>query len=104
MAVETATERAIFFDTDDFGLAATYTLNGGASSTVNGIFDNQFLEVDPLGGVGVISAQPQFTCTSADLPGAAAVGDGISISSVGYKVREIQAEGTGVTVLVLEKN
>ena len=86
MAIEGATERAVFFDTDDFGVASSYTPAGGAASTVNGIFDNDFI------------------CATADLPGAAAGGDAITISSVAYTVRVIQAEGTGVTTLVLEKN
>ena len=53
MAVETATERAIFFDVDDFGVAATYTASGGSPATVNGIFDNEFFEVEAGGTVAV---------------------------------------------------
>lgn len=104
MAIEGATERAVFFDTDDFAVASSYTPSGGSASTVNGIFDNEFFEVDPLTGLGVVSAQPRFLCATADLPGAAAGGDAITISAVAYTVRVIQAEGTGVTTLVLEKN
>jgi hypothetical protein len=48
MAIEGATERAVFFDTDDFATASSYTPSGGSASTVNGIFDNEFFEVDPL--------------------------------------------------------
>ena len=68
MAIEGATERAVFFDTDDFATASSYTPTGGSASTVNGIFDNEFFEVDPLSGVGVVSAQPRFICATADLP------------------------------------
>ena len=68
MAIEGATERAVFFDTDDFATASSYTPSGGSASTVNGIFDNEYFEVDPLSGVGVVSAQPRFICTTADLP------------------------------------
>ena len=77
MAIEGATERAVFFDTDDFATASSYTPSGGSASTVNGIFDNEFLEVGPLSGVGVVSAQPRFICTTADLPDGAAAGDAI---------------------------
>ena len=104
MAIENAAERAIFFDTDDFAVASTYTPSGGSASTVNGIFDNEFFEVDPISGVGVVSSQPRFHCASADLPGAAAQGDAITISGTAYTVKVIQAEGTGVTTLVVEKN
>ena len=46
MAVETADDRAIFVGIDDFGVAATYTPSGGVASTVNGIFDNDFIEIE----------------------------------------------------------
>ena len=104
MAIEGATERAVFFDTDDFATASSYTPSGGSASTVNGIFDNEFFEVDPLSGVGVVSAQPRFICTTADLPSGAAAGDAITVDGTAYTVRVIQPEGTGVTTLVLEKN
>jgi len=104
MAIEGATERAVFFDTDDFATASSYTPSGGSTRTVNGIFDNEFFEVDPLSGVGVVSAQPRFICTTADLPSSAAAGDAITIDGTAYTVRVIQPEGTGVTTLVLEKN
>ena len=104
MAIEGATERAVFFDTDDFATASSYTPTGGSASTVNGIFDNEFFEVDPLSGVGVVSAQPRFICATADLPSGTASGDALSIGSTAHTVRVIQPEGTGVTTLVLEKN
>ncbi|MEK9553324.1 MAG: head-tail joining protein [Alphaproteobacteria bacterium] len=101
MAVESAADRAIFFDVDDFGTAATYTPDGGAASTVNGIFDNDFIEVDAGGGVGVALQQPRFQCRTADVS-SAAEGDAIVISSVNYTVRIVQDDGTGMTTLVLE--
>ena len=101
MAVESAADRAIFFDVDDFGTAATYTPDGGSASTVNGIFDNDFIEVDAGGGVGVALQQPRFQCRTADVA-SAAEGDAIVISAVNYTVRIVQDDGTGMTVLVLE--
>jgi len=104
MAVESSSDLNVFFSSGDFGLLGTYVLNGGATSTFNGLQDNEFLEVDPMSGVGVVSAEPRFVCKSADIPSAAAPGDAITISSVSYKIRVIQPDGTGVTTLVLEKN
>ena len=102
--VKADAEQAVFFYTDDFATTASYTPSGGSASTVNGIFDNEFFEVDPLSGVGVVSAQPRLFCTTADLPSGAASGDAITIDGTAYTVRVIQPEGTGVTTLVLEKN
>lgn len=103
MAVESATDRAVFVDTDDFGVAATYTPSGGVAATVNGIFDNDFIEVDAGGGVGVALQQPRFHCRTADVS-TAAEGDAITINSVAHTVRIVQDDGTGMTMLVLEKN
>jgi len=103
MAVESADDRAIFVGVDDFGVAATYTPSGGASSTVNGIFDNDFIEVDAGGGVGVALQQPQFHCRTADVS-SASEGDALVVSGVNYTIRIVQDDGTGMTMLILEKD
>ena len=101
MAIEGDSERAVFFGTDDFGTAATYTPSGGSSSTVNGIFDNDYALADPLGSVGVGSADPRFVCRTSDVA-TAANGDALVVNSVTYTVRNVEDDGTGVTTLVLE--
>ena len=101
MAVESANDRAIFVGIDDFGVAATYTPIGGIASTVNGIFDNDFIEVETGAGVGVALQQPRFQCRTADVA-SAAEGDAIVINSINYTVRIVQDDGTGMTVFVLE--
>lgn len=102
MAVETADDRAIFVGIDDFGVAATYTPSGGAASTVNGIFDNDFIEIDAGGGVGVAMQQPRFHCRTADVS-SAAEGDALVVNTVSYIIRIVQDDGTGMTMMVLEK-
>jgi hypothetical protein len=96
MAVESADDLAIFFGVDDFGVAASYE-----GSTVNGIFDNDFIEVQTGAGVGVALQQPRFSCRSADVLGIVE-GDIITISGNNYTVRIVQADGTGTTELILE--
>jgi len=102
MAVETADDRAIFVGIDDFGVAATYTPSGGAASTVNGIFDNDFIEIDAGGGVGVAMQQPRFHCRTADVS-SAAEGDALVVNTISYIIRIVQDDGTGMTMMVLEK-
>lgn len=102
MAVETATERAIFFGTGDFGVAATYTPAGGSATTVNGIFDHAAAEADAGGSVSVIVEQPRFVCATSSLP-SVAEGDAIVIEAVSYVVRVVFDDGTGTTQLFLEK-
>ena len=46
MPVESAADRLIFLDVDDFGATASYTVQGGSAANITGIFDNEFIEVD----------------------------------------------------------
>ncbi len=86
---------APFFNPAEFGVAALY--NG--ATTVNGIFDAAYLE--PLGN-DVEGYGPVFQCAAASVP-SAAHGDTFLISSVTYKVRGVEPDGTGVVLLRLEK-
>lgn len=101
MAVESADDRSYFVAVDDFGVAATYTPAGGSASTVNGVFDNDFVEVDTGGSVTFAQQQATFMCRTADVS-SAAEGDAITISGENYIVRIVQADGTGMTNLILE--
>jgi len=103
MAVESASDRSYMLNVSDFGTTATYTLVAGSSSSIIGIFDNEFFEADPQGNVAYASAQPRFLVQTSTLPSGADYGDTVVISSVTYKVRIIQPDGTGMTTLVLEK-
>jgi len=102
MAVETADDRAIFLNTDDFGVAASYTPAGGSATTVNGIFDNEYFETDAGGEVAFALQQPMFHCRTADVA-SAAEGDAITISGTDYIVRNVRPDGTGMTMLMLEE-
>ena len=102
MAVESSDDRANFLVTSDFGLAGTYTPDGGSASTVNGIFDKPSSTI-PLdtGEVDVDSNTPTFVCETSDVASAAS-GDTLTVSSVGYTVIGVQEDGQGMTNLVLE--
>jgi hypothetical protein len=83
-----------FFAVSDFAVAGT--LNGVA---VTGIFDNQYFE--PLGG-DVQGAEPVFVLPTAS-SSSAAHGQSLVIGATTYKVRGVEPDGTGVTLLRLEK-
>jgi hypothetical protein len=102
MAVETATELAVFFEADDFAVTASYTPQGGSSTNVLGIYDQEYLELDSGGSVAFAINQPRFQCATASVS-SAAEGDTMVISGVSYRVTVVQPDGTGVTTLVLEK-
>lgn len=102
MAVETAVERAIFLSTNDFGVSATYTPVGGQASTISGIFDNDYIEVDTGGNVGFAVLQPRFLCQTSSVS-TATENATLVISSTTYKVKIVKPDGVGMTELILEK-
>ena len=71
MAVETDTQRAIYFDTDEFGTSATFTdVSAGTSSTVKGMFDKDSQEIVGMSDVGIMEDVPTFHCVTTDVSSA----------------------------------
>lgn len=98
MGVEDATDRAAFVDTGDFGVSALY--NG--SDTISVVFDNEFLgALEGEANVAVEATEPRAIARTADVP-SAAQGDTLVIGGVTYNVVGVEADGTGMTTLVLE--
>ena len=106
MGVESAADRAVFVNPDDFGVTAYITQGGGAEVAVNGVFDNAHLMVD-AGEAGVSSTAPVITCRTADLAllglGNARTGDTLRIAAISYTLTDVQPDGTGMTTLIMEK-
>tara|TARA_R100000951_G_scaffold55527_1_gene46676 strand:- start:173 stop:469 length:297 start_codon:yes stop_codon:yes gene_type:complete len=98
MALPLIDDLTSILSVDEFAVTVTY--DGG---TINGIFDNETIPVDNGGFVTVHQEQPQLTCRTSDLP---SVGEGevMVISGVTYVVRAWIHDGTGVTVVQLEKS
>jgi len=81
-----------FFDTDEHATAATYN-----ASTVNGIMEDQFVEVN-----GMEATKPTFLCAEADVSGIAH-GSSITINAIVYSVVGHQPDGTGLILLILQE-
>jgi hypothetical protein len=101
MAVESADDRAIFLSVNDFGVSATFT-RGATVTTISGIFDNDFVEVDAGGVIPFAMQQPRFLARTSDVS-AAVEDDTLVISGTTYKIKVVQPDGTGMTNLILEK-
>lgn len=101
MAVESAADRASFFDPDEHGTAAV--VNGGQPA-VNGIFGNPYLEVLGEGDeAGLGTRAPQFSFAESDAS-RIKQGDTLRIGTVSYKVAgPPEPDGTGVVVVQLHK-
>lgn len=100
MAVETDSERAIFFGLDDFGTQATLNI-GGTQTQVNGIFENDFDEIDAGGAVPFAATTPTFHGRAVDLADAGE-GDTLTIDGSAYVIRVVMDDGTGLAMLRLE--
>ncbi len=102
---------AAMLDTDEFASSGTYSPKAYAtqhpsnkSTTVNGIFDHDFVEIN-----GVEAYNPIFSCATEDLcdvsHGAKLTihtGQKKSTKDVTYTIRGVQPDGTGLTLLILE--
>jgi len=100
MTFESSFDRASMFSPSDWGRKAVYR-NKGKQFTISGIFDSNYQLVD-VAEVGFSSSTPIFTIPTAALPCKPVVGDLLFIDCDQYTVRNFKADGTGVTVLVLE--
>lgn len=81
----------VFFDTDDFAISCTL---GGTA--VNGIFTDEPVEVN-----FVQTTSPAFTYRAADKT--ATIDMVLVNGSDSYKVKNMQPDGTGLMMLILEK-
>ena len=101
MAIESSTERSIFFDTDEFADSVTITI-GGSASTIKGIFDNEMTTIDVGDNAGLTANQPKVTVKTSDITNAD-FGDPVVINSTNYTVNNVLKDGTGITELFLSE-
>lgn len=85
----------VFFQDRDFAVAATYS---GSGSTIYGILDSEYDE--PMGRVQ--ASKPIFGCKTADVA-SAVHGQTLTIAAQVYKIVGVEPDGTGITILRLEK-
>lgn len=103
MALPIADDLATILNVDEFATAVTYRRKGAmGDSTINGIFDNETVPVETGGFVPVHEEQPRFTCRTSDVPNIVET-DELVISGSVYTIRAWVHDGTGVTVLQLER-
>lgn len=100
MAVESAADRLVMLA--DFGQSVTYTVQGGSAATITAIFDNDFSEISAGGDVSFAMQQPRLMCRTSDVVNCTE-GDTFVISGVTYLSRIVQDDGTGMTMIVLER-
>jgi hypothetical protein len=99
MALESAQDLLNFFDADAHGKTATVTING-SSSTISVILNNEYFAIAGE-SVDIDGTQPVATCRTSDVTNID-TSDSITIDSIAYNITNIQPDGTGITVLILQ--
>lgn len=84
---------SVFFATADFAVAAT--LDGVG---VQGLFDNAYLQAFD----GIATSGTTFTLPTAHAAGANSASV-LVVAGTTYRVRSVQPDGSGVSVLLLER-
>ena len=85
-----------------FGETVTFTPAGGSPEAVTGIFDADHVYQELLGDTMIETTRPVMVVRDAALSQTPVRGDAISVRSVSYVVTEIQPDGQGDQVLILE--
>lgn len=88
-----------FFADDTLTDAATLTTVAGGSSTINVHFFNEFQAATTV-EVPFEGAEPLAYCKTSDVE-EAALDDTLTVGSTEYKIKEMQPDGTGITILIL---
>lgn len=86
----------------DFEISASYTPQVGDPATISAIFDKGYQAGSDGGEVEIEGIKPTLTVKDADIPNIQH-GDSFTISSKNYTVVGIEADGTGITELILEE-
>ena len=91
-----AEDLSVFFNPAEFADPATL---GGVA--VQGIFDKAYQFAD-VGGSGMAATQPVYTLATSAVP-ANPVGTTLVVGGVSYSVAAHEPDGTGVSLLLLER-
>jgi hypothetical protein len=104
MGVETASDRAVFVNPDEFGANAIYTTAGGPpSDPIPGQFDRPSIEAEFNEAV-TLDRRPTFFCPEGLLPDDAetGAGDRLAVDGEGaFEVVSIEPDGAGMVLLRL---
>lgn len=93
MAVETAADRAVFVEADDFGVAAVYTPAGGSPVALEILLDEPHSFGD-LGALGALQIGYVATVRDDDVPSPAA-GDSLVVGARTFTVRRAEQDLSG---------
>jgi hypothetical protein len=95
---------SVFFGNDfEFAEAVTYEDLDGVSYALKGIFDHEFQAVDVESGAEITSTQPVLWTQTSKLRKEPRTNDIVIIRGIRFKVVDNQPDGTGVSMLFLNR-
>jgi len=102
MSVESAADRALFFDTGEFAVTAVWT-RGGTPVSLSVILNDGATETSEFEGPPTIVHTGEILLRAEDLPAGAVKGDAITIAGQNYTAKSILPDGTGIVFVRLER-
>lgn len=93
----------VFLSPDDFGDRAFWETQEGEFAEVDGLFSKAREVVLPGEGGGVSALMPVLTIAESTVPETASQGDDVEINGRNYLVADIQPDGAGLALIVLER-
>lgn len=101
--IESAADRLVFFDGDEFGTPAQWVISAGTASEFVVIFNKPWGDEAGLATVDMNVADPSVICRQADIPSGAAQGDQVFIEGIWWSVRELRPDQTGLVTIDLQR-
>jgi hypothetical protein len=102
-----------FFELKDFAVECQWTVVSSQDRyLIVGIFDNTFYEAFNEFGSGVSTSSPVFTMKTDDIPDGASDQNDLllvpittkgRVAKISYKIKVIEKDGTGVSIIRLQK-
>jgi len=94
----------IMLDDEEFGTEVIFKPIIGNPKIINGIFDKEFISVEISEGPGIQDQAPTLSIRLSDFIVEPKQNDIFTINGIDYKVLEIQKDGTGFAIIILEEN
>jgi len=102
MGIETAEDRAVFLNPDEFGEGATLFPGSPSARTIAVVYEESWTAADPETDVPVSSTTPRLFARTDDLSGVEQ-GDRVAVAGKVWRFADLQPDGTGFTIGVLTR-
>ena len=104
MAVESAADRAVFVNPDEFGALVTWPVTGGGTVDIAVLSQTGTILLGTQDGPDVQTSEATLVVVEASLPAGATQGQTISFGGTEFTVRSIEPDGTGFALVRMEES